>query len=123
MIQYAEEGARRGHAGCMNLLANRAAQSGNQEEAARQYMTAACSGHEFAMQNLMKIYRNKWLSKEDLATTLRAHKAANDNVKNEPREYANRYFALREQKCVRNTYIRNKGEGKKGNGKGTIFES
>ena len=98
MIQYAEEGVSLGNSCCMNLLADRARWSGNLEEATRQYMMAACSGHDIAMQNLMKLYRNKWLSKEDLATTLRAHKSANDNAKTEPREYANRYYDLREKK-------------------------
>ena len=100
MIQYAEEGASRGNSRCMNLLANSAAQSDNWEEATRQYMMAACSGHGIAMQSLVECYRHKLLSKEDFATTLRAHKAASDNVKNAPREYANRYYDLREKKCV-----------------------
>jgi len=100
MTQYAEEGARRGDVKCMNTLAKRAAQSGNLEEAVRQYMTAACSGHEEAMQNLMKVYRHKLLSKEALATTLRAHKVANDNANNESREYANRYEKFLKKKIV-----------------------
>ena len=103
MTQYTEEGARRGDVNCMNALAIRAAQSGNQEEAKRQFMTAACSGHEEAMQNLMKLYRHKLLSKEALATTLRTHKAAIDNVKSEAREYANRYNKFREKKNGRTT--------------------
>ena len=100
MTQYAEGGARRGDVTCMHALAIRAAQSGNQEEAKRQFMTAACSGHDEAMQNLTKLYRHKLLLKEDLATTLRAHKAAIDNVKSEAREYANRYYNFREKKLV-----------------------
>ena len=91
MIPYAEEGVSRGNLKCTNILGIRAAESDNQEEAKRQFMTAACSGDEMAMQNIMLCYRKKWLSKEDLATTLRAHKAANDNAKSEAREYANRY--------------------------------
>ena len=56
--------------------------SSNYVEATRLLMTAACSGDNIAMKELMGLYRNKLLSKEDLATTLRAHKAANDRRKN-----------------------------------------
>ena len=100
MIPYAEEGARRGELTCMHALAKRAAQSGNLEEAVQHLMMAACSGHDLAMQNLMKFYGNKLLSKEDLATTLRAHKAANDAGKSEPREYAQRYYKFQKKKIV-----------------------
>ena len=63
----------------------------NQEEATQLVMMAARLGLDKAMNKLMIYYRNGWLSKEDLATTLHAHKAANDEVNNEPIEYAMRY--------------------------------
>ena len=94
MIEYEEEGARRGNLHCMNCLAKRAGLSGNFEESARHLTIAACSGHDPAMQNLMHLYRKKMLSKEDLATALRAHKAVHDKRKNEAREYAIRDTAF-----------------------------
>ena len=100
MIQYAEEGARRGNLQCMNFLAKPAFLSGNLEESARHLTMAACSGNDNAMEMLMHLYRKKLLSKEDLATTLRAHKAAIDNLKSEAREYANRYHNFREKKMI-----------------------
>ena len=93
-MKYAEEGAKRGNLYCMNTLAIRAAQSGNHEEAKRQFMTAACSGNDEAMENVMLCYRKKILSKDDLATTLRAHKTINDAGMSEPREYAMRHKAF-----------------------------
>ena len=90
-IQYAEEGARRGDCSCMTFLAYCAARSGNWEEATRQYMMAARSGNDIAMKKIMEFYQIKLLSKDDFATTLRAHKAANDKGKNEAREYAMRH--------------------------------
>lgn len=96
MIQYVEEGVRRGNYRCTTILANRAHQSGNHEEATRQYMTAARSGDDIAMNKLVEYYRTTQLSKEDLATTLRAKKVANDKVRNAPREYAKRFDYLRE---------------------------
>jgi len=86
--KYLEEAARRGKSECMSHMAERAAQSGNWEEATRLYMMAARSGQDIAMKMLMVCYRGNMLSKDDLTTTLRAHKAANDAGKSEPREYA-----------------------------------
>ena len=93
MIEYELEGARRGNAACMNNLAVRAGKSGNHEKAKRLYMMAARSGDDFAMKNLMVLFQTELqlLSKEDLATTFRTHKATHDKAKSEPREYAMRH--------------------------------
>ena len=94
MLKYLEEGARRGNAACMIDLGVRAAQSGDHEEAVRRYMIAACSGRDTAMQNLMTYYRNPFsaISKDDFASTLRAHKVANDTRKSVPRDYWKRCY-------------------------------
>ena len=99
MMKYLEEGAKRGNTQCINGLGVYAAASGNQEEAKRHYMTAACAGDKKAVHNLMVNYRapGSVVSKDDLATTFRAHKAVNDKEKSEPREYAIRCQAFRER--------------------------
>ena len=91
VMEYLEEGTRRGNACCMMDLANHTLQSGNVKEATRLVIMSARLGLDKAMNKLMVYYRNGLLSKEDLATTLRAHKAANDEVNNGPIEYAMRY--------------------------------
>ena len=98
-MKYLEEGVKRGNAHCNNCLGFLAAKSDNYEEAKRQFMSAARSGHKKAMSNLMLIYQTPGsvVSKEDLATTLRTHKAANDTRKSEPREYAIRFKAFKEK--------------------------
>ena len=98
MMKYLQEGVERGNTHCMNKLAICAAKSRNHEEAKRQFMTAARSGDAVAMSNLMVNYRSPGsvVSKEDLVTTLRAHKAVNDKRKSEPREYAIRHKAFEE---------------------------
>ena len=90
IMKYLEEGARRGNAACMELLADRA----NHEEAVRQYMMAACFGRDTAMQKVMAYYRNPFsaISKDDFASTLRAHKVANDTRKSVPRDYWKRCY-------------------------------
>ena len=44
------------------------------------------------------VIEKKILSKDDLATTLRAHKTINDAGKSEPREYAIRHKAFEKKK-------------------------
>ena len=62
-------------------------------------MAAARSGNNEAAHNLMVNYRlpGSVVSKDDLATTLRAQKAFNDKRKTEPREYAKRHRAFEEK--------------------------
>ena len=43
------------------------------------------------MNLLMIFYRTALISKEDLATTRRAHKAVNDTRKSVPQDYSKRY--------------------------------
>ena len=99
IMKYLEEGVKRGNTHCNNYLGFLAAKSGKHEEATRQLMTAARSGHEDAMSNLMLYYRTPGsvVSKEDLATTLRTHQAFHDKGKSEPREYAIRLKAFKEK--------------------------
>jgi TPR repeat protein len=97
MMKYVEEGIRRGDARCIFKKAGCALKSGNFKEATRRWMTVARLGEDAAIHNLMVFHRKKLLSKDDLTTALRAHKAANDNVKSEPREYAIRCDAFREK--------------------------
>ena len=101
IMKYLEEGVKRGNTHCNNFLGVRAAQSGNHEEAKRQFMTAARIGDEKAMSNLMINYQvpGSMVSKDDLATTLRANKACIDKRMSEPREYAIRCKDL-EKKLV-----------------------
>ena len=90
--QYVEEGARRGNALCMCVLAQILRQSGNCKEAARQYMMAACSGNKIAMKNVKACYRHKLISEDDQAKTIFAHKAIIAKGKNEAREYVMRHM-------------------------------
>jgi len=101
-IKYLEEGARRGSLNCLNSLGARANASGNHAEAIRYFTTAARSGDADAMSNLMIYIRTPGgvsctgmsmaAFKDDLATTLRAHKAANDERTSVPRDYSKRYI-------------------------------
>ena len=103
MIKYLEEGARRGSLNCLTWLGTLANESDNHAEAIRQFTTAARFGDDTSLQNLMIYIRTPGgvmctgmsmaAFKDDLATTLRAHKAANDERTSIPRDYSKRYHA------------------------------
>ena len=69
-------------------------------------MAAACAGDDRAMEILTLYYWKALISKDDLATALRAHKVANDKGKNEPREYAIRYKAFLDKVKSVNTAVK-----------------
>ena len=100
-IKYLEEGARRGSVPCLYSLGASANKSGNHAEAIRYWTTAARSGDDPSLQTLLLYIRRTpsvictgvgmAVFKDDLATTLRAHKAANDERRSVPRDYSKRY--------------------------------
>lgn len=101
IIKYLEEGARRGSVGCLTWLGTHANKSGNHAEAIRYFTTAARSGDDTSLQNLLAYIRTPGdvsctgmsmaAFKDELATTRRAHKAANDERTSVPRDYSKRY--------------------------------
>ena len=104
MMKYLEEGVQRGNTHCNSRLGCLAARSGDHKKAKRCLMTAARSGHDKALHNLMVSYREEpgsMVSKDDLDTTLRAHKAVIDTGKNEAREYAMRHKAFAEKLTIK----------------------
>lgn len=58
------------------------------ERAVNHFIIAATQGHDDSMKKLMDAFRRGLVIKEDLATTLRAHKAAVDATKSPEREAA-----------------------------------
>ena len=97
MMKYLKEGVKQGNAHCMVNMGWYAAATGNHKATQRLYMMAARNGHEEAMHKIMENNRSEpatAVSKDDLATTLRAFKVVNDKRKSEPREYAKRFKAF-----------------------------
>lgn len=66
----------------------------NYKEAIRLIMKVASLGGD--TYNLMICYQNEDISKAELDTTLRAHKAANDEMKTVRRDYAKRFMKWRD---------------------------
>ena len=101
-MKFFQRGEMLGNLKCMEFLVNFAVglnitsiEPENYKEVTRLVTKAASLGGD--TENLMNCYRKKMLSKEDLATTLRAHQAANDETKTVRREFAKRYKAFGER--------------------------
>jgi len=103
-MQYLEEGARRGVVISIYTLACYLKQIDCTEEATPFHLTAACAGHDDALDFLMNAVRAGvlsyagFLTKDKIATMLRAHQAAHAAVTSEPRDYARRYSELQDTK-------------------------
>ena len=94
MMEYARRGETLGNVGCIKKLFDLAVDSKNYTEVTRLSMKAARLGTDTARDNLMELYKvseAQLLSKDDLATTLRAHQAINDEIKTLQRGFAKRF--------------------------------
>ena len=59
---------------------------GNIDESIKHMKIAASGGHQASMDDLMILYKDELLSKEDLAQTLRAYQTSIDLMKSNDRE-------------------------------------
>ena len=75
------------------ILAELVNDSVNYDEMARLCMKAARLGNDNCMEYVFGWYREgeEFLSKDDLATTLQAHQAVNDEMKTPGQEFAKRF--------------------------------
>lgn len=80
--------AKKGRIIAHNHLALFYERSGDIQISIKHLKVAACAGHQEAMDQLMKHYKNNLLPKEDLAQTLRAYQASSDLMKSTERDEA-----------------------------------
>ena len=91
-IFHQEEAAIGGHPRARyNLGCEEWNNTDNDERAVRHWIIAATQGHDRSIKMLMDLYGDGEVEKEDLATALRAHKAAVDATKSPQRKEAERY--------------------------------
>lgn len=88
-MEYLLRGEMLGHYKCIQFLSKCAHDSGNLEEFTRLWMKVVCLGADTSI--LLDCYRVNLLSKDDLATTLRANQAVKNEVETKRRDFANRY--------------------------------
>ena len=85
-VFHLEEAAIGGHPDARYNLGINEVHSGRIERAVKHWIIAANLGHDESIQVLKKCYKDGFVSKEDLATALRAHQAAVDATKSPQRE-------------------------------------
>ena len=66
--------------------------NGRHDRAVKHWIIAATQGIDQSMNHLMGAFKEGFVSKEDLAATLRAHQAAVDATKSPQREEAERFI-------------------------------
>ena len=86
MIYHAEEAAIAGHPLARYLLGEHEYNNYNLVRAVKHFIIAAKQGHDASMKALMEAFKDGFISKEELAATLRAQKAAVDATKSPQRE-------------------------------------
>ena len=104
-IHHLEEAAIGGHPGARYFLGFEEWNNNvNTERAAKHWMIAAKQGHDASMKELMEMFKEGFVEKEDLATALRAHKAALDATKSPQREAAEKsrgFTGVEEMEMIR----------------------
>ena len=89
-----EVAAIQGHAKARHNLGVYEERSGRMERAAKHLIIAANLGYDHSIQDLKNCYKEGLVRKEDFAAALRAHHAAVDATKSQPRDAAAAAFAL-----------------------------
>jgi hypothetical protein len=87
-IYHWEKAAIGGHHLARHNLGCAEERNGRMDRAAKHHIIAANLGYDGSMKALREFYKGGWVTKEDFATTLRAHQAAVDATKSPQREAA-----------------------------------
>ncbi len=90
-IYHLEEAAIGGHPAARYDLGCRELQNGNDVRALKHWIIAATQGDDDSTKRLMDAYKAGFVSKEELASALRAHQTAVDATNNPQREEAEEY--------------------------------
>jgi len=85
-MHYLEEASIGGHPSARRALGWKEWNIGNSERALKHFLIAAKLGDDDSMEMLMIAFKSGLVSKDDLASALRAHQAAVDATKSPPRD-------------------------------------
>jgi len=91
-MHHLEEAAIGGHPEARFNLGCEEEESGNIERAVKHWIIAANLGDDNSIKELMEIFKDGLVSKDDLAAALRAHQAAVDATKSPQRDAAEAYY-------------------------------
>jgi TPR repeat protein len=90
-VYHWEKAAIGGHPDARHILGCVEYDNGNMGRSVKHFIIAANLGNENSMKELWEHYAKENVTKEDLEATLRAHKAAIDEMKSPEREAANNW--------------------------------
>eukprot|EP00984_Skeletonema_dohrnii_P026578 scaffold15922_cov104-Skeletonema_dohrnii-CCMP3373.AAC.9 len=93
-MHHLEEAAIGGHPTARYNLGVHEWINDNNERAVKHWIIAATQGHDLSIEALMSAFKKGFVSKDDLATALRAHQAAVDATKSSQREAAEEYYRI-----------------------------
>eukprot|EP00985_Skeletonema_marinoi_P002565 scaffold1057_cov203-Skeletonema_marinoi.AAC.13 len=91
-IHHMEEAAIGGHPGARYNLGCHEWNNDNKERAMKHWIIAANLGEDDSIKALMHGFKKGFVSKDDLAATLRAHQAAVNATKSQQREAAEEHY-------------------------------
>ncbi len=91
-IYHLEEATIGGHNGARHNIGCYEFENSNIDRGVKHYMNAAAQGVDESLKVLMDLFKQGFVSKEDLTTALRAHQAAVDAMKSPEREAAEQIF-------------------------------
>eukprot|EP00984_Skeletonema_dohrnii_P016042 scaffold7040_cov100-Skeletonema_dohrnii-CCMP3373.AAC.1 len=94
-VHHLEEAAIGGHPLARYGLGFYESKNGNRERAVKHWIIAATHGYDLSIKALMDEFRRGFVSKDDLAATLRVHQAVLDATKSPQREAAEEYYRNR----------------------------
>jgi tetratricopeptide (TPR) repeat protein len=93
-IYHYEKAAIGGHPGARNNLGVFEETNGHIERAVKHYIIAANLGFEMSMKALWNVFKEGYITKEDLEATLRTHQAAIDATKSSQRDAAEAKYSF-----------------------------
>ncbi len=91
-MYHSENAAIGGHPGARYNLGSLELKNGNLGKAVKHFVIAATQGDDRSIKALMYLFKEGFVSKEDLAAALRAHQVAIDATKSPQREEAEEHF-------------------------------
>ncbi len=94
-MYHLEEAAIGGHSIARNNLACEEINNRNYEKGVKHFIIAATQGEDNSTKALMDLFKRGFVSKEDLASALRAHQTAVDATKSPHREAVDGYLSRR----------------------------
>ena len=91
-MHHLEEAAIGGHFAARHNLGVTEIQNGRRERAVKHWIIGAAQGEDESIKSLMRAFREGFVRKDDLASAIRAHRAAVDETKSPQREAAEKYY-------------------------------